>query len=91
MGMGQADDVEIAAYAQAHRLVLLTEDWGFADIRRYPPAQYSGIVVFETADNSIDEKLEGLRNLLARPEVIDSLSGRLAVVTPSRIRVRPPF
>jgi predicted nuclease of predicted toxin-antitoxin system len=45
VGMGRADDPDIAAHARAQHLCLLTEDWGFGDIRVYPPAQYFGIVV----------------------------------------------
>ena len=91
VGMRRADDPDIAAHARAHQLCLLTEDWGFADIRIYPPAQYFGIVVIETADNGIDEKLAALYNLLERTEIVAALPGRLAIVTPARIRLRPPL
>jgi predicted nuclease of predicted toxin-antitoxin system len=89
IGMGKATDPDIAAHAREERLCLLTEDWGFADIRRYPPPEYFGIVVFETKDSSIDEKLAALRNLLDRADVVESLVGRLAIVTAMKIRLRP--
>ncbi len=57
----------------------------------YPPAQYHGIVVIETAENGIDEKSAALRNLLERPDIVAALAGRLAIVTPTRIRLRPPL
>lgn len=91
VGMGSAGDPDIAAYARANQLCLLTEDWGFGDIRIYPPAQYHGIVVVESADNGIDEKLGALRNLLLRTDVVAALPGRLAIVTAERIRLRPPL
>jgi predicted nuclease of predicted toxin-antitoxin system len=91
IGMGQADDADIAAYARQERLCLLTEDWGFGDIRTYPPEQYHGIVVFETTDNSMSEKLAALRNLLEREDVVEALPGRLVIVTPKKIRIRPPM
>lgn len=91
IGMGTARDVDIAAYTRANQLCLLTEDWGFADIRVYPPAQHYGIVVFELPDNSIDHKLEALRSLLGRKDVVDALPGRLAIVTLNKIRLRPPL
>jgi predicted nuclease of predicted toxin-antitoxin system len=90
IGMRQAGDPEIAAHAQANQFCLLTEDWGFADIRVYPPEQYSGIVVFET-DNSIDQKLTAVRNLFDREDIVQALLGRLAIVTISKIRLRPPL
>ena len=91
IGMGGARDADIADHARANRCCLLTEDWGFADIRVYPPAQYHGIVVFELSDNSIDQKLAALRNLLGRGDIVEALPGRLAIVTPTRIRLRLPL
>jgi predicted nuclease of predicted toxin-antitoxin system len=91
IGMGRADDTEIAAYARANQVCLLTEDWGFSDIRHYPPAQYFGIVIIEAPDNGVDQKLAALRNLLEHPDVVAVLPGRLAIVTSSRIRLRPPL
>jgi len=37
IGMRRAEDPEIAAYALKNGLCLLTGDWGFSDIRIYPP------------------------------------------------------
>lgn len=91
IGMGRAADPEIASYARANHLCLLTEDWGFADIRVYPPAEYHGIVVVETVDAGIDEKLAALRNLLERGDIVAALPGRLAIVTPMGVRLRPPL
>jgi predicted nuclease of predicted toxin-antitoxin system len=91
IGMRKADDAEIAAYARTNRLCLLTEDWGFADIRVYPPDQHHGLVVFDTGYNSIEEKLAALQNLLEHRDIIPSLPGRLAIVTSKRVRLRPPI
>ena len=91
IGMGRAIDPAVAAHAQTNGFCLLSEDWGFADIRAYPPPDYHGIVVFETVDQRIDEKLAALRNLLDRPDIVQALPGRLAIVTPTRIRLRPPL
>jgi hypothetical protein len=69
----------------------LTEDWGFADIRRYRPADYSGIVVFEAADGGTAEKLALLDALMCRADIVNALPGRLAIVSKRRIRLRPPL
>ena len=37
VGLGGASDEQVAAYARANRMCLLTGDFGFADIRNYPP------------------------------------------------------
>lgn len=91
LGMRSADDTQIAAYARREGMVLLTEDWGFSDIRAYPPADYHGIVVFETHDDSIAAKMAALRHMLDRSDIVQQLPGRLAIVTPTRIRLRPPL
>ena len=45
IGLRSAKDPQIAEYAQAEKLCLITGDYDFADIRNYPPDRYSGIVV----------------------------------------------
>jgi len=91
IGMRCADDAQIAAHARREGMALLTEDWGFSDIRAYPPADYHGIVIFETRDDAIGTKMAALRHLLDRSDVVQQLPGRLAIVTPTRIRLRPPL
>lgn len=91
IGMRCADDAEIAAQARREGLALLSEDWGFANIRDYPPEHYHGIAIFETHDDAIGAKTAALKHLLDRPDVVQQLPGRLAIVTPTRIRLRPPL
>ena len=43
IGMASAPDQQIAAYSQAHQLILLTKDGDFGNILDYPPEQYHGI------------------------------------------------
>ncbi len=50
IGMGSATDDLIAAHARSHQLTPVTRDFDFADIRNYPPADYSGIVVLQLPD-----------------------------------------
>ena len=52
IGLGDAKDSKIAAYARAHQLCLLTGDFDFADIRNYPPHLYAGIVVLTIPRNA---------------------------------------
>ena len=44
IGLRGSKDPEIAAYAQKNGLSLLTGDFDFSDIRKYPPKQYNGLV-----------------------------------------------
>jgi predicted nuclease of predicted toxin-antitoxin system len=45
IGLRTTKDPKIAQYAQTDGLCLISGDYGFADIRNYPPDQYAGIVV----------------------------------------------
>lgn len=50
IGMGSAKDPVIARCAKENRFCLVTGDWGFADVRVYPPTDYHGIVVVGVPD-----------------------------------------
>jgi predicted nuclease of predicted toxin-antitoxin system len=89
VGLRDAKDSEIARYAQAKGLCLITGDSDFADIRNYPPNRYAGIVVLSlprTANSAyINSLLDGF---LAQEELISALPGKLAIVEPGRVRLR---
>jgi predicted nuclease of predicted toxin-antitoxin system len=92
LGMRHAKDPDIAAYAQREGLCLVSADWGFSDIRHFPPDQYHGIVVLGLPPHATGaQTLDVLRLLLEQPDVIEHLPRRLAIVEPSRIRLRPPI
>ncbi|MBI3800570.1 MAG: DUF5615 family PIN-like protein [Deltaproteobacteria bacterium] len=91
VGLRAAKDPAIAALAQAHQSCLITGDFGFADIRNYVPASYQGIVVLALPRNATAAFILGLIEVfLQQPEVLAKLEGRLAIVEPGRIRLRPP-
>ncbi len=91
IGMGGAPDSEIAAYAEGNRLALVTRDFDFADVRNYPPAQYAGILVLELPDDAVATFiLRVIESFVAKKELVQALPGRLAVVQPTRVRLRPP-
>ena len=86
---GGANDAEIAAYAQKHRLCLLSGDMGFVDIRNYPPEKYSGIVVLHLPAKATSSTiLTLLRSLLVQMEIVNQLDGKLAIVERGRVRIR---
>lgn len=89
IGLGEAKDAMIAQCALEQEAVLLTGDFGFADIRNYPPDNYHGIVVLELppeADAPLILRL--IDGFLRQESVLGRLAGRLAIVSASRIRVR---
>jgi predicted nuclease of predicted toxin-antitoxin system len=91
IGLGSARDPQIAAHTQRQRTCLSTGDFGFADIRNYPPAAYGGIVVLELPRNATASFiLRLIEAFLQQPDVLAKLEGRLAIVEPGRVRLRPP-
>ncbi len=91
IGMGAATDEEIAAYSRTHQSCLMTGDFGFADVRRYPPEAYSGIVVYHLP-YSIHARtiLQLMEGFISQPQLLQRLPGRLAIVEFGRVRFRPP-
>jgi hypothetical protein len=89
--MGTASDLQIAAHAQANQLILLAKDQDFGNILDYPPGQYHGIAVVDPPTHAGRAAVLGLvEQLLRQKDVIDCIEGRLAIIQPGRIRVRPP-
>jgi len=92
IGLGTATDDEIASHARANGLTLISGNRDFGDVLRYPPADYNGLVVVEPprkATRAIILKL--IEQFLNTPDVVAALPGRLVIVAPGRIRVRPPI
>jgi predicted nuclease of predicted toxin-antitoxin system len=85
----QTDTVhsENLAAARREQRILLTMDKGIADVRRYPPAEYSGIVLFRCNQSGRQSLLEFIRPNLLRILNFD-LPGHLLVVSENGIRYR---
>src|SRR2546430_514809 len=68
IGLAAAPDAQIAERASQTAGALLTRDLDFADVRRYPPEQYSGIVVLRLPDHfTAAEIVAVLERFLAEP------------------------
>lgn len=90
IGLGSAADVDIARYAQAQSLCVLTGDFDFADIRTYPPAAFHGLVVLNVPPyTTASFILSLLEEFLKQTQVVDHLAGKLAIVESGRVRIRP--
>lgn len=84
------DDATIAAFAQSHQLALVTRDFDFSDIRNYPPANYSGLVVLQLPDDATAQHVnQTLASFVGNKTLLERLSGRLAIVESWRVRFRP--
>ena len=90
VGIGAAGDVEVAAYAQSQGMCLVTGDFGFADVRNYPPEKYPGLVVLQLPRTATaDFILSLLESVLLQEGILEHLPGRLAIVSWGSIRLRP--
>jgi predicted nuclease of predicted toxin-antitoxin system len=92
IGLAAASDAQIAERARESGAALLTRDLDFADVRRYPPDQYPGIVVLRLPDTTVAlEIAHVLERFLMEPGFLEPLAGRLAIVEMDRVRFRPPL
>jgi predicted nuclease of predicted toxin-antitoxin system len=89
-GLAGADDETLFAAVANEGRVLITLDYDFAQVLRFPPASTSGIVVLELGGRaSLAALLERLRSLLATLE-LHPLAGRLWIIEPGRVRMHLP-
>lgn len=90
IGLGAAPDSVIAAHARANLLAILSRDFDFADVRQYPPDQFAGIAVIDLPSTATAPMILILVDYLLRQvQTLNDLPGRLAVIAPRRIRLRP--
>jgi len=90
IGLGTSTDDEIAAHAKANGMCVISGDGDFGDVNRYPPADYNGLVVVQPPRKSTRAiVLKLIEQFLVAPEVVAALPGRLVIIAPGRIRVRP--
>ena len=83
---GHADN-DIADVCRREQRVLVTLDLDFSDVRVYPPAVYSGIVVLRLHDQSRPAVLRVLQRILPL-FATEQLPGNLWIVDEAQVRVR---
>jgi predicted nuclease of predicted toxin-antitoxin system len=84
---GNADPL-VADAARRARRCLFSLDKGLGDIRRYPPKDYFGIVLFRFRRVGRIAVRRGILDLLPEIEGRKPLKGLLLVVSDSAIRIR---
>ena len=85
--LGGKADAEIASVCQEEERALVTLDTDFADIRAYPPAEYSGFIVLRLKRQDKPYVLELFTRLTAMLTA-EPLAGHLWIVEEGRVRVR---
>jgi len=87
--LADAPDERIASHARSNGMALITRDVDFADVRRFPPSDFHGIVVVSAPEHATASMIAGLvSELLSNAEVVARLPGRLAIVEFGRVRLR---
>jgi len=76
-------------YAAGNRDASFTADEDFAQILRYPPAQYFGLIVLRHPRPSLKRMNTLLRQVVAALQT-ESPQGKLWIVEPRRIRIHEP-
>lgn len=90
VGLRCASDQDIAAYAQLHQLCLISGDFGFADIRNYPPQHYAGFIILQLPKHATEQIiLDLVRDILSQKNLPNRFAGRLAIAKFGSMRFRP--
>ena len=80
-------DISVATVCRQEGRVMVTFDLDFADIRAYPPADYTGIIVLRLTLLDKFHALSVLQRLLPVLER-EPLAGKLWIVDETSVRVR---
>ena len=85
--LGGRADSNVASACRRQGYALVTMEMDFADIRAYPPEQYSGIIVMRLKQQDKPHVLEILTRLM-QVLLSEPLEQRLWVVEERRVRIR---
>src|SRR5438552_411208 len=84
-----AADPAVAVVSQTEKRAIVTLDLDFSDIRRFPPEDYSGIIVLRP----VLQLIPTLERIMARAITLlgqEPLEGCLWVVDDHQVRIRDP-
>ncbi|MEK6674872.1 MAG: DUF5615 family PIN-like protein [Planctomycetota bacterium] len=85
-----SSDLELGNVCRRELRVLITLDQDFADIRRFPPEEFEGILVLRLRRSNRRETLRVLDRMIPLLENLP-LKGHLWIVDDNGIRIRGPL
>ncbi len=85
--LGGRPDTDIASVCQKEGRILVTLDTDFADIRRYPPQEFSGLIVLRLIRQDKPHVLEVFEHLIKLFSK-EPLDHHLWMVEEKRVRIR---
>jgi predicted nuclease of predicted toxin-antitoxin system len=83
-------DTKIAFVSKSENRMLFTLDIEFADLRKYPPGNHPGIVLFRPRNKSIPTVNQLILDFI-RQINLDEITQCVVVVDSDRIRIRRPL
>ena len=86
-GLRGADDPILANHCRAEDRAMVTLDLDFSDIRTYPPANYSGIIVLRVREQSRGHILSVMAKVIDTLQR-EPLKSRVWIVSEWSIRIR---
>jgi len=87
VGLAGKPDENILAYAVEHKRILLTIDMDFSNIRRFPPANHTGIIVLKIRPRIVEKVHQVLAQVL-RDIDMEKLGKSLVIIDQSKYRIR---
>ena len=84
-----ASDPQVVAAATVTGRLLITQDRGLGDIRKYPPGGHAGILVLRPPDQSATTVAAALAELIAGQD-LHALAGTITVAQRGLLRIRRP-
>ena len=85
--LGGAADNQLAIVCHQEERAIVTLDLDFADIRTYPPEQFSGIVVLRLRQHDKPHVVQIMQKFVQAVET-ETLMGKLWIIDEKRIRIR---
>ena len=80
-------DADVTAAAKSENMIVFTLDVAFADLRRFPPGNHPGIVLFRPGSLGPITVNRFVLDFV-RDQNLESLVGSIVIAEPNRIRVR---
>ena len=85
--LGGRSDPEISDVCRVEQRIVFSLDLDFADIRSYPPASYSGIIVLRLTVANKTQILTAVSRLIPLLDE-ETIVGKLWIVDETRVRIR---
>jgi predicted nuclease of predicted toxin-antitoxin system len=86
-GLASRPDAELVARCQAERRAILTFDLDLANLREYPPEQYSGLLVLRLKSQAVHHVVRIVRRILPLL-ASEPVEGHLWLIDEEQVRIR---